>query len=118
MKRQDIVPIWCKARNLMNVQFIACFFATATGILFSASIASLWAAYNDEPPHLGLLQEGGPYAPFKGLVLAFSAPTALLWNGASWMAELPVAGTLFLLSGLALSLLQGVFIITVIFGIS
>lgn len=102
----------------MSVQFIACFFAIATGILFSASIASLWAAYNDEPPHLGLLQEGGPYAPFKGLILAFSAPTTLLWNGANAMAEGPVAGTVFLLTGLTLSLLQGVFIITAIFGIS
>lgn len=102
----------------MSVQFIAWFFAVATGLLFSASIASLWAAYNDELPGLGLLQEGGPYAPFKGLVLAFAAPTTLLASGASLMAEVPLSGTLFLLSGLALSLLQGVFIITVIFGIS
>ncbi len=100
----------------MSAQFIACFFAVATGILFSASIASLWTAYNDEMPHLGLLQEGGPYAPFKGLVLAFAAPTTLLASGANRMAEVPVSGTLCLLSGLALSLLQGVFIITVIVG--
>ena len=102
----------------MSAQFIACFFAVATGLLFSASIASLWAAYNDELPSLGLLQEGGPCAPFKGLVLAFAAPTTLLASGASLMAEVPLSGSLLLLAGLALSLLQGVFIITAIFGIS
>jgi hypothetical protein len=102
----------------MNVQFIACFLAAATGIAFSGALSLLWAGFNDEPPHLGLLSEGGFWAPFKGLVVAFSAPTVLMWNGANWMAEGPIEGAAFMVSGLALSLLQGVFILTVVLGAS
>jgi len=102
----------------MSVQFVACFFAVATGLLFSAAISSLWAAFNDETPHLGLLQEGGLLAPLKGLAWAFSTPTNLLSTGAVAMTDAPAEGTLFFLAGLALSLFQGVFVITTIFGIS
>ena len=102
----------------MSFQFIACFFAAAIGGLFSGSLSSLWTAFNDEPPHLGLLEEGGPFAPLKGLVVALSAPTALLRTGAVTIADEPGSGTLYLLAGMALSLFLGVFILTVIFGMS
>jgi hypothetical protein len=102
----------------MSIQFIACFFAVAIGSLFSGSISSLWAAFNDEAPHIGLLQEGGVFAPMKGLVVALSAPIGLLRTGAITMADEPGYGMLYLLAGMALSLFLGVFILTAIFGMS
>ena len=102
----------------MNIEFTACFFAVAIGGLFSGSISSLWTAFNDEPPHMGLLQEGGVFAPLKGLVVAFSAPMALMRNGAIAAADEPGPGMLYLLAGMALSLFLGVFILTAIFGMS
>lgn len=102
----------------MSIQFVACFLAIATGLIFSGTVATLWATVNDEPPYLGMLQEGGFFAPVKGLVVALTAPTNLIWHGANWMIEGPVAGALFLVLGLALSLLQGVVILNLFFGVS
>ena len=102
----------------MSIQLIACFFAVAIGGLFSGSLSSLWTAFNDEPPHLRLLEEGGLFGPLKGLVVALCAPTALLRTGAMTIAEEPGSGMLYLLAGMALSLFLGVFILTAIFGIS
>ena len=100
----------------MGVQFVACFIAIAAGMAFSGAIGSLWLAFYDERPHLGLLQEGGPYAPFKGLILAFSAPTNLIFTGADTISDGVVEGTLYMLAGMALSLLQGIAILAVIAG--
>jgi hypothetical protein len=102
----------------MAVQFIACLFAIATGIVLSAAIASFWTVVTEEPPHLGLLLEGGFFAPVKGLVVAVTAPTNLLQNGTGSMAEKPLVGSLLLIAGLTLSLTQGVFILNVCFGVS
>jgi len=98
----------------MGIQFVTCFIAIAAGLAFSGAIASLWLAFYDERPHLGLLQEGGPYAPLKGLVLAFSAPTNLIFAGADTISDGVVEGALYMLAGMALSLLQGVAILAVL----
>ena len=97
---------------------IAYLFAIATGIVSSGAIASLWAIASGETPSFKLLGDGDFLIPFKVPVVIFSAPTTLIMDALWWMFERPVLGFLMLLAGLGWSFVQGVFILTRIFGVT
>ena len=99
------------------MEFLSCFIAITVGLAFAGFISGMWAAVFEEQPHIGLLEEGGFWAPIKGLILAFSAPIGLIFAGAEAMDEGPFAGTLYMIAGLGLSLVQGVVILTLFPGV-
>lgn len=95
---------------------VAYLFAIAAGIVSSGAIGSLWATATDEAPHFGMLEESDLWTPIRVLVVVLSAPTTLIVNSFWWMIERPSVGLLMILAGLGWSFIQGVVILTQIFG--
>ena len=102
----------------MAVQHIAYLFAIATGIVSSGAIASLWAIASGEAPSFKLLSDDDLLIPIKVPVVILSAPTTLIIDASWWLIERPLLGLLMLLAGIGWSFLQGVFILTRIFGVT
>ncbi len=102
----------------MQVQHIAFLFAIATGIVSSGAIGSLWALASGEAPSFKMLGDGDFLIPLKVPVVIFSAPTTLIMDSLWWLFERPLLGVFMLLMGLSWSFVQGVFILTRIFGIT
>jgi hypothetical protein len=101
----------------VDVHQVAYLFAIATGIVSSGAIGSLWAAATFEAPHFGLLKDGDIFTPIKVPVVVFSAPTTLIVQSFKTALEEPLMGALLFVVGLSWSFLQGVFILTQVFGI-
>jgi hypothetical protein len=101
----------------VDVHQAAYLFAIATGIVSSGAIGSLWAAATFEAPHFGLLKDGDIFTPIKVPVVVFSAPTTLIVQSFKTALEEPLMGALLFVVGLSWSFLQGVFILTQVFGI-
>jgi hypothetical protein len=95
---------------------VAYLFAIAIGIVSSGAVGSLWATATDDAPHFGMLEETDLWTPVRVLVVIFSAPTTLIVNSFWWMIESPAIGLLLFLAGLSWSFVQGVVILTQIFG--
>ena len=102
----------------MDVHQVAYLFAFATGIVSSGAIGSLWAIASGEAPSFRLLTESDLLTPIKIPVALLSAPTTLLIDAMWWMIERPLIGLLLLLAGLSWSFIQGVFILTQVFGVT
>jgi hypothetical protein len=100
----------------VDVQQVAYLFAIATGIVSSGMIGSLWAVLTDEAPHFEMLVEGDYLTPIKAPVVLLSGPTTLIVNSFWWFIERPAIGLLMFIGGLAWSFVQGVFILTQLFG--
>lgn len=100
----------------MEVHQIAYLFAIATGVVSSGAIGSLWAALTDEQPSFKMLSDGDYLTPLKAPVVLLSGPTTMIVNSVWWFIEKPLVGLAMLLAGLAWSFVQGVFILTQIFG--
>ena len=102
----------------MQVQHIAFLFAIATGIVSSGVIGSLWAIASGQAPSFKLLGDGDFLIPLKVPVVLFSAPTTLIMDSLWWLFEKPLIGLFMFLAGLSWSFIQGVFILTRIFGVT
>jgi hypothetical protein len=100
----------------LDYQQVAYLFAIAAGIVSSGAIGSLYACATDEAPHFGMLEEADLWTPIRVLVVIFSAPTTLIVNSFWWFIESPPIGLLMILAGLGWSFIQGVVILTKIFG--
>ena len=101
----------------MHAQHIAYLFAIATGIVSSGAIGSLWAMASGEAPSFKMLGDGDFLIPLKVPVVIFSAPTTLIMDSLWWLFERPLVGLFMMLIGLSWSFVQGVFILTRIFGV-
>jgi hypothetical protein len=97
---------------------IAYLFAIATGIVSSGMIASLWAVLTDESPDFKMLIDGDDLAFTKVPLLVFSGPTTLITSSFRGLIERPLLGIVMLLGGLTWSFIQGVFILSQIFGVT
>jgi hypothetical protein len=102
----------------VDVHQIAYLFAIATGIVSSGAIGSLWAALTDEAPSFNWLGDDGYLTPVRAPIILLSGPTTLIVNSCWWFIERPIVGLGMLLAGLAWSFVQGVFILTQVFGVS
>ena len=102
----------------MDVHMVAYLFALAAGVVSSGAVATLWAVAADEELGLQSLQRADLYTPFRAIALVFSAPTNLIVSSSYYLIDQPVAGLGMLLLGLALSFLQGVAILTQLFGVT
>ena len=102
----------------MYTHHVAYLFAIATGIVSSGAIASLWAILVGEAPSFRLLADDDIFIPIKIPVVILSGPTTLIMDAAWWLIERPMVGLLMLLGGLGWSFVQGVVILTRIFGVT
>jgi hypothetical protein len=93
-------------------------FAIATGIVSSGMIASLWAVLTDEVPDFKMLVDGDDLAFTKVPLVILSAPTTLMSSAFWWLIQRPLTGIAMFLGGLTWSFIQGVFILTQIFGVT
>jgi hypothetical protein len=98
------------------VHQVAYLFALATGIVSSGMIGSFWAVLTDEAPHFHMLADGDYLTPIKAPVVLLSGPTTLMVSSFWWFIERPIIGLLMFCGGLAWSFVQGVFILTQLFG--
>ncbi len=99
-----------------EVHQIAYLFAIVTGIVSSGTIGSLWAVLTDEAPSFKMLTDGDYLTPIKAPVVLLSGPTTLIINSFWWLIERPAVGLLMFAGGLIWSFVQGVFILTQVFG--
>jgi hypothetical protein len=97
---------------------IAYLFAMATGIVSSGAVGSLWAMATDEIPDLRLLEEPDLLTPFRAMAIVFSAPTTLLVSSFWYLIDRPLWGLFLLVAGLSWSFVQGVTIMSQIFGVT
>jgi hypothetical protein len=101
-------------------QHAAFLFALAVGIISSGIIGNAWAMATGEAPKLGDLLDPNPtiLTPLRVFAALFSAPTTILLDGFWWLIEQPLFGVPIITAGLVWSFLQGVFILTQVFGFS
>ncbi len=102
----------------MHTHQLAYLFAIATGIVSSGAIASLWALLTDESPSFRMLGDDDILIPIKVPVVILSGPTTLIMDAAWWLFERPLIGLMMLVLGLGWSFVQGVVILTRIFGVT
>lgn len=102
----------------MDVHMVAYLFALTAGVVSSGAIATLWAIAADEELSLHSLERTDLLTPFRAIALVFSAPTNLIVSSTYYLIDEPIAGFGMLLLGLALSFLQGIAILSKVFGVS
>ena len=92
--------------------------ALAFGIVSSGLTNSVWKLATDEELQLLSLFDAYPslLTPFRVAAVVIAAPTIILLDAFWWLIERPLAGVPILAAGLLWSFLQGVFILTQVFG--
>ena len=92
--------------------------AVAVGIVSSGLVASAWKLATDEELHLIGLFDAYPtlLTPLRVLAIILAAPVIVLTDAFWWLVDRPLAGVPILSAGLLWSFLQGVFILTQVFG--
>ncbi len=102
----------------MDYHWIAYLFAIAAGLVSSGAIGSLWAASVGEVPDLESLEYYDWLTPLRGLAFVLSAPTHLLLKSLDFLYDETLVGLSLLFIGITLSFLQGVVILTQVFGVT
>jgi hypothetical protein len=92
--------------------------AVSAGIVSGGVTGSAWALATGAKPGFYLLTERSLATPLKVAVLVFNAPLLLARNGWSVLWARPFLGLLALSLSCLWSFLQGVFILTQIFGVT
>jgi hypothetical protein len=104
----------------MAAQHAAWLLAIAVGVVSSGLVGTLWTLATDEEPRLRALLDPnpGPLTPLRVLAIVFSAPTTIFMQGFADLIVRPVIGVPVLISAFVWSFLQGVFILTRVFGLT
>ena len=104
----------------MVTQHAAYLFALAVGIISSGLIGNAWGLVTGTNPRLGDIVDPNPtlMTPFRVFAALFSAPTSILLDGFWWLIAQPIFGVPIIIAGLVWSFLQGVFLLTTVFGFS
>ena len=110
------MPFWYGVGDAVVVQFVAYCFAVAVGLVTSGVVASLWQFATNERPGIDLLYQGGLAAPIKGLVFVFTLPVRLISNGIRLFAERTFSALIAFFVAIGLSFIQGVVVLTKVFG--
>jgi hypothetical protein len=102
----------------MDMQHLAYFAAILVGIVSSGIIGSAWELATGEDVRLRDILDANPTAltPLRVLAAVFSAPAKILLDGCWWLIAQPLFGLPILAIGFGWSFLQGVFILTKVFG--
>lgn len=104
----------------MDVQHAAYLFAVLVGFVSAGLVGSVWAMATDEEPRLAGLLDSDPglLTPLRALAIVFAAPTTILLDAFGLLVDRPAIGVPVLLSAVVWSFLQGVFILTQVFGLA
>ena len=104
----------------MSSIYFTCLVAMTVGIVSSGIIGSAWEMLTDEEARLGGIFDSDPgfLTPVRVFVSLASAPATILRDALWWLIANPFAGVPLLISGLMWSFMQGVFILTQVFGYS
>jgi hypothetical protein len=104
----------------VEYQHLAYILALAVGIASAGVAGSFWELITGDHPRIAGLLDPAPglSTPFRVAAIVAYAPLMLLWQAMFWLIAKPLAGVLMLLAGLGWSFLQGVFILSQLFGIS
>ncbi len=102
----------------MEMQHLAYLLAMAVGIVSSGLVSSLWEIATDENLQLGDILDPAPtlLTPLRVMVVIWSAPIIVLVDAFWWIIAKPLFGVPLVVVGLVWSFLQGVFILTKVFG--
>ena len=101
----------------MDFVYLTYPFAIVVGIVTAGITASLWTLAVGDEARFGLLLEPSAIAPLRALVIVASAPLLLLLAAWRYVGSASV-GMLLVAASLGWSFLQGVFILTQIFGVT
>jgi hypothetical protein len=92
-------------------------YAVAVGFVSAGLIGSGWALMTGARPRFQLLLEPSFFVPFRTMAVVFHAPLMVLDDGLVNFAARPAIGIMTIAASLGWSFLQGVFILTQIFGL-
>ncbi len=101
----------------METQYFAYLFAIAVGLVSAGIMRSLLALVTGKELRPALPHRAGFDATFKMLAIGVCAPLAMVRTGLWYLTRNPVFALIILCVGLGWSFLQGVFILTQIFGL-
>ncbi len=101
----------------MSTQIIVYLFALSAGIVSAGLVASLWELATDEKLDLATLSDLDLLSPLRGLSFALSRPSKLCGFAFAFALREPILALAALILAIGLSFLQGVFVMTQIFGI-
>jgi hypothetical protein len=92
--------------------------AIAVGIVSAGIAGSAWRLALDEELRIGALLDPYPtlITPFRVLAVVFAAPMIVIMDAFWWLIEKPIFGVPLMAAGLFWSFIQGVFILTQVFG--
>jgi hypothetical protein len=102
----------------MEMQHLAYVLATLVGIVSSGIVGSAWELATGEDVRLRDILDAQPtgLTPFRVLAAVLSAPAKILLDGFWWLIAQPLFGVPILAIGMGWSFLQGVVILTKVFG--
>ena len=100
-----------------SVQHAAYLLAIAVGIVSSGLVGSAWTIVTGEEPEFRMILADDFSVLMRVPVMVFSAPSILFMKALVWFIEEPLFGIPFFIAALGWSFLQGVFILTRIFGL-
>jgi hypothetical protein len=101
----------------MLQQHVLYLYAMCVGIAVSGFVGSLYALMMGDRPEFRDLLESDFMTPIRVPAVVLHMPIIILCEGALWMILQPIIGIFILAAGLGWSFLQGVFILTQVFGL-
>ncbi len=103
----------------MAADHAAYLLAIAVGFVSAGIVGSLWGMATDEEPRLAGLFDANPtlLTPLRVAIIVFAAPTTILLDAFDDLIDRPALGAAVLAAALLWSFLQGVFILTQVFGL-
>lgn len=101
----------------MSAQFIIYLFALSAGLVSAGLVASLWELATDEKLDLETLASLDLLSPLRGLIYALSRPCKLFGVAFRLALSEPILSLAALILAISLSFLQGVVVMTQVFGI-
>jgi hypothetical protein len=104
----------------MAVYHAAWLFAIAVGFVSAGLVGSIWELATDQEPRLGVLLDPNPTfaTPFRVMAAVFAAPITVLLDSVDVFIDAPIRGIPVFVGSLLWSFLQGVFILTMLFGLN
>jgi uncharacterized protein DUF6949 len=101
----------------METQYFAYLFAVAVGLVSAGIMGSIWRLVAGKELRPALPRKAGLDATLKMLVIGVNAPLAMVRTGLWYTTHNPLLALIIIVIGLGWSFLQGVFILTQLFGL-
>ncbi|MGQ0486539.1 MAG: DUF6949 family protein [Hyphomicrobiales bacterium] len=100
----------------METQYFAYLFAIAVGLVSAGIMGSIWTLFAGKELRAALPRKAGVDATLEMLAIGVNAPLAMVRTGSWYLSHDPILALIIIALGLGWSFLQGVFILTLLFG--